>query len=168
MTKQSLRELLVFILVKELLIKLEVNNMKISDLGINLIKKFEGFSDRVYICSGGYKTIGYGHVLTDNDNIELIDQNEAELLLNSDIKKAERSVMQNIDVPLNQNQFDALVSFVFNLGGAALQRSALRQKINRLEHNLAAQEFTKWIYAGGKIMPGLLNRRYAESELYSL
>ena len=67
---------------------------------------------------------------------------------------------------LKQEQFDALVSFTFNVGAAALQRSTLRQKINRQEHEYVPKELMRWVYAGGNIMPGLVRRRMAELDLY--
>ncbi len=82
------------------------------------------------------------------------------------LAKFEQAIKTLINVPLNQNQFDALVSFTYNLGVGALQRSTLRQKINRAEHQIAASEFFKWVYAGGKRLGGLVSRRSAESQLY--
>lgn len=138
--------------------------MHISERGINLIKDFEGFSSKTYVCPAGYKTIGYGHI-SDN-NINDITKIEAEKLLAEDIYKAERSVERNIRVDLTQGQFDALVSFVFNLGGAALQRSTLRQKVNREEHQDVPKEFMRWVYTAGMVLTGLVKRRQAEAEIY--
>ncbi|MBN8542806.1 MAG: lysozyme [Alphaproteobacteria bacterium] len=86
--------------------------------------------------------------------------------LRKDLRVAEQAVMRLIHVPLTQNQFDALVSFTFNLGSGALQRSTLRRKINRGEHEAAAREFSKWVFAGGKRLSGLVRRRQAEGKLY--
>lgn len=139
--------------------------MYISERGVKLIKDFEGFSSKTYVCPAGYKTIGYGHI-SDN-NINDITKDEADKLLAEDIYKAERSVKRNIKVDLSQGQFDALVSFAFNLGGAALQRSTLRQKVNREEHQDVPKEFMRWVYAGGIALAGLVKRREAEAEVYS-
>ena len=79
---------------------------------------------------------------------------------------AERAVLRLISVPLTQGQFDALVSFTFNLGAGALQRSTLRRKVNREEHADVPAEFSKWVWAGGRKMNGLIKRRKAEAELY--
>ena len=140
--------------------------MRASKEALNLIKEFEGFSPVAYICPAGYKTIGYGHVISSNDNFSSINENDAEELLSKDIGKAEDAVNRNIIVNLKQEQFDALVSFAFNVGAAALQRSTLRQKINRQEHEYVPKELMRWVYAGGNIMPGLVRRRMAELELY--
>lgn len=143
--------------------------MRISKMGIDLIKKFEGFRSKAYVCPAGYKTIGYGHVITNDDknHEEIVSQEQADTLLLNDLELAENSVLRNIKVSLTQWQFDALVSFTFNLGAAALQRSTLKQKINRLEHDLVPKELMRWVYVGGKVMPGLLRRRIAEANLYN-
>jgi lysozyme len=87
-------------------------------------------------------------------------------LLRIDAQIAEAAVVRLIRVPLTDGQFDALVSFTFNLGAGALQRSTLRRRANRGEHEAAAGEFKKWIWAAGKRLPGLVTRRRAESALY--
>ena len=79
---------------------------------------------------------------------------------------AERAVCRLIHVPLTDNQFDALVSFTYNLGADALQRSTLRCKVNRAQHQDVPIEFMRWIWAGGKKLPGLIKRRLAEASLY--
>lgn len=136
---------------------------------IELIKRFEGFSPKPYLCPAGYWTIGYGHVITaqDKDNYrDPITEAEAEALLKKDVFKAEKAVLRLIKVPLTDGQFDALVDFVFNLGGGALQRSTLRAKLNRGEYLDAADEFLKWVWAGGRKLKGLVRRRIAERELF--
>ena len=101
----------------------------ITQDGIDLIKRFEGFSATVYICPAGYPTIGYGHLVKDSGRYEQgITEAEAEELLRRDVHAAESAVMRLIDVPLTDGQFDALASFTFNLGAGALQRSTLRKK----------------------------------------
>lgn len=87
-------------------------------------------------------------------------------MLRRDVVSAERSVLRLITVPLTDGQFDALVSFTFNLGAGALQRSTLRQKVNRKEHGEAAAELLKWCWAGGRKLAGLLARRKAEALHY--
>lgn len=141
--------------------------MQISTQVIELIKHFEGFRSKVYLCPTGYKTIGYGHVLLEKDKFQEVNSIEAEELLIQDLNKAAISVINNISIMLTQGQFDALVSFTFNLGGAALQRSVLRQKINRQEHQEVAKEFMRWVYAGGVILAGLVKRRALEVEMYT-
>jgi lysozyme len=141
--------------------------MRISAEGIKLIKNFEGLRTKPYKCVGGYRTIGYGHLLSNDDNRESINLEEAEKLLSLDISKAENSVQRNIKIDLTQGQFDALVSFTFNLGSAALQRSTLRHKINRHEHDQVPKEFRRWVYANGIIRAGLVKRRSIEAEIYN-
>jgi lysozyme len=141
--------------------------MKVSQEGIDLIKHFEGFANKSYICLGGAKTIGYGHKLKLDEHLDEIDQTTAELILQKDLEACELAVLRNINVALNQNQFDALVSFTFNVGAGALQRSTLRQKINREDHHLVSNELKKWVYAGEKKLVGLLLRREAEAALYT-
>ncbi|PCJ28992.1 MAG: muraminidase [Rickettsiales bacterium] len=140
----------------------------ITKEGIELIKIFEGFSAKPYICSGGHLTIGYGHKLLPDEPTEEISQAEGILLLEQDLFRFERAVVRYIDNPLNNNQFAALVSFSFNLGAAALQRSTLRQKINYGLYNEAANEFPKWVYADGRKIAGLVHRRIVEQELFLL
>lgn len=143
--------------------------MNLSGEGLALIKRFEGFSAKPYLCPGGHWTIGYGHVLKSLSQTETslsMTQSEAGSLLLQDVVTAEKAVRRLLPVPLTQGQFDALVSFTYNLGAGALQRSTLRQKILRREHQQAVQEFQKWVFAGGRKVPGLVKRRAAEAFLY--
>lgn len=143
----------------------------ITDDGIDLIKRFEGFSSSIYICPAGYPTIGYGHVVRDDEKRrfdEGIDKEEGENLLRRDVRWAEQGVLRLINVPLTDGQFDSLVSFTFNLGTGALQRSTLRRKVNREEHEDVPAQFKRWVWAGGRKLPGLVRRRSTESRLYSL
>jgi lysozyme len=139
----------------------------ITQKGIDLIKRFEGFSDTVYICPAGYPTIGYGHLVRkDEDFSGGIDESQAEELLRKDVATAERAVLRYIKVPLTDGQFDALVSFTYNLGAGALQRSTLRRKVNYEEHCAVPAEFMRWVWAGGRKLAGLVRRREAEAVLY--
>lgn len=139
----------------------------ITQQGLDLIKSFEGFSETVYICPAGYPTIGYGHLVKEHENFACsVSEEEAEDLLRHDVEDAERAVLRLVDVPLNDGQFDALVSFTFNLGAGALQRSTLRRKVNRNEHGEVPREFMRWVWAGGRKLKGLIRRREAEVELY--
>lgn len=141
----------------------------ITDNGFKLIKQFEGFSSMVYLDSTGLKTIGYGHLIKSHETEyfkNFITKIQAEELLKIDIITAEKAVTRLITVSLNNNQFDALVSFTFNLGAGALQRSTLRTKVNREEHVQVPAEFLRWIYADGRKIHGLIRRRQAEAELY--
>lgn len=138
-----------------------------SNIGIEIIKSFEGFSASAYHCPSGILTIGYGHVILKNEKYDHISIEEGEEILKRDLLKIERSVSKNIITPLFQNQFDALVSLTFNIGPGALQRSSLRQKINR-EAPICdiKDEFFKWVYSRGRVIPGLVKRRKLESEIY--
>lgn len=132
--------------------------------GIDLIKRFEGFSSTVYICPAGYPTIGYGHLVRGAEQYERgVTEAEAEELLRRDVRAAENAVLRLIDVPLTDGQFDALVSFTFNLGAGALQRSTLRRKVNRLAHSEVPEQFMRWVWAGGRRLAGLVKRRHEES-----
>ena len=142
---------------------------RITQTGLDLIKRFEGFSPTVYICPAGYPTIGYGHVVKPDERERFaggITPEQAESLLRQDVQIAERAVLHLITVPLTDGQFDALVSFTFNLGAGALQRSTLRRRVNRGDHAAVPAEFGKWVWAGGRKLQGLVRRREAESMLY--
>ena len=142
----------------------------VTDDGLTLIKRFEGFVPEVYICPGGWPTIGYGHVVRDDERerfVDGIDEAAAEELLRCDVGTAGRAVLRLICVPLADGQFDALSSFAFNLGAGALQRSTLRRKINRGEHDAVPREFRRWVWAGGRKLKGLVRRREAEAVFYA-
>lgn len=138
----------------------------ITDNGLNLIKRFEGFSPSVYICPAGYPTIGYGHLVRDGEQFTSISHEEAEALLRKDVAFAERAVLRLVNVPLTDGQFDALVSFTFNLGAGALQRSTLRRKVNRQLHTEVPGQLMRWVWAGGRRLKGLARRRGAEAMRY--
>jgi len=141
----------------------------VTDEGLDLIKRFEGFSPIVYICPAGWPTIGYGHVVRDQEREQYedgIDEEVGEALLRNDVEKSGRAVLRLIRVALDDGQFDALVSFTFNLGSGALQRSTLRRRVNREEHEAAPAEFRRWVWAGGRRLKGLMRRREAEAQLY--
>jgi GH24 family phage-related lysozyme (muramidase) len=142
----------------------------ITEKGIGIIKQFEGFSPTIYICPAGYPTIGYGHVVKPQEREHFaggITPEQAEALLRQDVQTAEQAVLRLITVPLTDDQFDALVSFTFNLGAGALQRSTLRLKVNRGDHATVPTEFRKWVWAGGRKLEGLVRRRNAEATLYA-
>ena len=142
----------------------------ITEEGLDLIKRFEGFRPTIYICPAGWPTIGYGHVLRDSERVRFsagIDERAAEELLRFDVEIAERAVLRLIHVPLSDGQFSALVSFAFNLGAGALQRSTMRRKINREEYEAVPAEFRRWVWAGGRKLKGLMRRRAAEAALFN-
>ena len=139
--------------------------MKTSKTGIDLIKKFEGFSASAYKCSAGFWTIGYGHKM-EGENFTNINMKVAEQLLIKDLIISELSVVRNIKHHLTQNQFDSLVSFTYNVGGGALQRSTLRQKINNKEFDAVEIEFLRWVKIRGITITGLVIRRRMEVSLF--
>lgn len=146
--------------------------MDVGEKGLAIIKHFESFSPVVYICPAGWPTIGYGHAIFNKEEEERwaqgITEEQAEALLAQDTKIAAQDVRKYISVPLEQNQFDALVSFTFNLGGANLQRSTLRMKLNREDYASVRSELMKWVRGNGRIMRGLVRRRAAEADLFEL
>jgi len=139
--------------------------MIIGTNGLNLIKSFEGLRLRAYQCSANVWTIGYGHTADVRAN-DVITEEEALSFLRQDVAESERAVNQYVHVPLTQNQFDALVSFVFNLGVGSFRTSTLLKKLNAGDYDGVAQEFGRWIHAGGKKLPGLVRRREAERALF--
>lgn len=144
--------------------------MRISDKGISLIKQFEGLRLTGYQDSVGVWTIGYGWTQpVDGKPIRAgitIKEETAERLLRTGLVGYERDVSKLVKVKLTQGQFDALVSFAYNLGARALSTSTLLQKLNAGDYAGAADEFPRWIKAGGKVLPGLTRRREAEQALF--
>lgn len=130
-----------------------------------MIKEFEGFSPKQYICSGGKLTIGFGHTKYAS-RYNTITVEEAEELFKDDIADAERVVRRLVSHPLNVNQFSALVSFVFNLGALKFEKSTLLKRLNAGDVFGAAQEFSKWVYSKNKKRNGLVIRRAKERELF--
>lgn len=153
--------------------------MKTSPEGINLIKRFEGFSPVAYYATEeekrqGKQTIGYGHVIKEGEAFrEPMTEPQAVELLKKDISWAENAVREKVkeNVPLSQHQFDALVSFVFNLGAGALGSSTLLNRLNSGQHERCVGEFGRWVYQRGKgnrltPLAGLVKRRAAEALMW--
>ena len=139
--------------------------MKVSNNGINLVKRFEGLELKAYRDSVGILTIGYGHTHAVKAG-DIITGEQADAFLREDLQVAELTVNTNVNVKLTQGQFDALVSFVFNLGSGNFVKSTLIKKLNAGDYAGAADEFGKWVNAGGKRLPGLVKRRAAEREVF--
>ena len=146
--------------------------MKSSDNGIRLIQEFEGLRLTSYLCEAGVATIGYGATFyQDGSKVKLgqtITNTQANQLLKDHLKEFEAAVIGLLNTTkVNQNQFDALVSFCFNLGAANLAKSQLLRfvKANPNDPKIAA-EFAKWNRAGGEVSTGLVRRRKKESQLY--
>jgi lysozyme len=141
--------------------------MKVSEQGLALIRRFEGFSPHIYLCPAGKPTIGYGHVIRKDEQVNPpIGQDEADKLLKNDVEIAEQAINRLVRTGLNQPQFDALVSFVYNIGIQAFEKSTLLRMLNRKEYQGAAQEFCRWVYVNGRRSKGLLRRRDAETMLF--
>ena len=141
--------------------------MKISPTGIKLIKSYEGLRLNSYICPAGVWTIGYGHTGGVEPNTK-IDEKTADAYLKQDLVKFEKAVLTYVTIDLNQNQFDALVSFCFNVGPQAFKGSTLVKRLNNGENpnSVAAEELPKWNKGDGKVLEGLNRRRSAELELF--
>ena len=139
--------------------------MHISDNGLNLIKRFEGFRKKAYKCPAGVWTIGYGHINKVRPD-DIITEAEATELLIKDVFNCEGVINHFVKKTLNQGQYDALCSFIFNVGSGNFQRSTLLRKLNQADYEGAANEFPKWVYSKGKKLPGLVKRRTAERELF--
>jgi len=144
---------------------METNKMKTSKKGIELIKKYEGLKLKAYKCPAGVWTIGYGHTKNVKQG-DVITEVQAEILLIYDLNDFENCIKKNVRIPLTQNQFDALVSFCFNVGCGNFLKSTLLKKLNEGKIAEAAKEFLKWNKAGGKELAGLTKRRQEEMELF--
>jgi lysozyme len=143
--------------------------MRISDAGLRFIKAHEGLRLEAYPDPGtGGKpwTIGYGHTGPEVVPGLRITAERAEELLRANVARFEAAVTRLVRVPLSQPQFDALVSFAFNTGEGALARSTLLKMLNAGDYSGAAEQFDKWVNAGGKPMPGLIRRRRAERTMF--
>ena len=138
--------------------------MKVSKKGIDLIKKFEGYKASPYICPAGVLTIGHGHTKNVKfGDVCSVTQAEQYLLEDLEIAEAELNKIPN----LSQQQFDALASFIFNVGIRNFQTSTLRKKVLADMNDLSIRyEFTRWCIAGGKVSKGLERRRLEEANLY--
>jgi lysozyme len=142
--------------------------MQTSDRGIDLIKRHEELRQHAYPdpATGGEPwTIGYGHTGGVRRG-DTCDVERAEYWLRQDLGEAERAVHDFVVVPLSQNQFDALVDFVFNVGVGHFGNSTLLHKLNASDYQGAADEFLRWNKAGGHVMAGLVHRREDEQRLF--
>jgi len=141
--------------------------MIISQKGLDLIKKFEGFSDKEYICPAGKATIGYGHVILASESFEEpMTRLEAENLLKKDLEPRQKSLNGFLKVNISQNQFDALMCIIYNIGVGNFQKSTLLKFINDRLFDKVPDQFRRWSYVNGKISKGLANRREEEIKLW--
>jgi len=155
--------------------------MQMSEHGLELLKQWEGFKNKLYYDSAGLPTIGVGHLLTKSELSSgkiiingvpvkydggLSDQQVLDLL-SQDVNPAAQVVTNKVTVGLNQNQFDALTSFTFNVGGAAFTGSTLLKLLNQGQYDEVPGQLRRWNKAGGKVVQGLINRRENEIKLWN-
>lgn len=139
---------------------------RISDAGLDLIKRWEGCRLQAYQCPAGVWTVGYGSTRGVTEGTS-ITQAEADERLRQDVAVAEDAVQRLIDVPLNDNQFASLCSFTLNLGQGALANSTLRIRLNDGHYSDVPTQMMRFVKAAGKVEPGLVSRRAAEAKLWS-
>lgn len=142
-----------------------LSKMQTSDMGIMLIKNFEGLRLTAYQCSAHVWTIGYGHTAGVKPG-DTITVDQAGQFFRDDLSQFEVAVSSLVSVPLSQHQFDALVSFTFNLGESNLKNSTLLKKLNAGDYSGAAEEFPRWNRADGRVVEGLTRRRLAERDMF--
>ena len=140
--------------------------MNTSQNGIDLIKHFEGCELTAYKCPAGVWTIGYGHIKGVSEGMT-ITQEQAEQMLLDELVEYENYINELVSVDLSQNQFDALVSWVYNLGPSNLRSSTLLKVLNSGDYNGVSAQIMRWNKAGGKVLEGLTRRREAEARLFS-
>ena len=139
--------------------------MKISNKGIDLIKHFEGCETEAYLCPAGVPTIGYGHIKGVQMG-DVITEAQAEEMLVEELTEYENYIHDCVTAPLNQNQFDAMVSWVFNLGVGNLKSSTLLKTLNIGNYRGVPEQIMRWNKAGGKVLEGLTRRRQAAADLF--
>ena len=150
--------------------------MQVSENCLKIIKEFEGFSHKSYYATDhekkmGICTIGYGTTVLENKVIPIgkkITEKEAENYLKKDVDDIYLKLHSYIKVDINQNQLDAIVSLVYNIGINAFKKSTLLKKLNNKDFEGAAEQFERWVYQDGKILKGLVERRKKEKEIFSL
>jgi len=139
----------------------------INSAGLALIKEYEGYSGHAYADTGGVATLGWGHTRGVQMGQSCTPE-QAEVWLEADLESAEKDVTAAVKVPLTDNQYAALVSFTFNLGGPALRKSTLLRLLNAGDYAGAGGQFKFWVYDNGKKLKGLIRRRAAEEALWSM
>lgn len=140
--------------------------MFISNKGLNLIKHFESLQLKAYKCSANVWTIGYGHTKNVKEG-DRISEDQANYFLMQDLYSVERAIIRHVKTEINQNQFDALCSLIFNIGITAFKDSTLLNKLNNNDFNGASNEFKRWNRVNGIVMRGLIRRRQAEQDLFN-
>ena len=140
--------------------------MIIGKNGLDLIKHFESLQLKAYKCSANVWTIGYGHTKNVKEG-DRISQDQANCFLMQDLYSVERAIVRLVKVKLNQNQFDALCSLIFNIGISAFNKSTLLAKLNKEDYVGAAEQFRRWNKVNNVVMAGLVRRRQAEEDLFN-
>lgn len=130
-----------------------------------ITEKYEGLRLNAYLCPAGVWTVGYGHTKGVHSGLR-IDKATADQYLTSDLEDAKFDVCRLVKVPLTSGQFIALVDFVFNVGASQFASSTLLRKLNLGDHQGAGEQFNRWIYGGGKVLPGLVARRASETSYW--
>jgi len=133
---------------------------------VELVQQWEGLRLTPYRDAAGLWTVGYGHLLGPGEPVESITHERAVELLDQDLQTARAAVDRLVTVPLTDQQRAALVSFVFNVGEGAFARSTLLRLLNAGDYDGAADQFTRWVYAGGQRLAGLENRRRHEQQVF--
>jgi len=141
------------------------NDLKTSQEGISLIKSFEGCELTAYRCSANVPTIGFGHTAGVSDG-DTCTQEEAETMLAEDLEEFEDYVKNYVEPELQQNEFDALVAWTYNLGPKNLSESTLLKELNAGNLEEVPRQMKRWNRAGGEVLDGLIRRREAESRLF--
>lgn len=129
------------------------------------IREEENFSETAYICPAGKWTVGYGQTKGVTENSRMTRE-EAEADLDRTVREVAAQIEKLVKVPLTDNQFNALVLFVYNAGAGNFASSTLLRKLNEGKYEEAAEEFPRWVYANGKVSRGLINRRAREREMF--
>ena len=140
--------------------------MIISKNGLDLIKHFESLQLKAYKCSANVWTIGYGHTKNVKEG-DRICEDQANCFLMQDLYSVERAIVRLVKVKINQNQFDALCSLIFNIGISAFNKSTLLAKLNKDDYVGAAEQFRRWNKVNNVVMAGLVRRRQAEEDLFN-
>lgn len=145
--------------------------MKASTNTIKLIEVSESLKLKPYLCPSGIPTIGWGSTLYENGvHVKLTDpaitRERADAIMLNQLPTYENAVNRYVKVPINQNQFDALVDFAYNAGATNLQTSTLLKKLNKGDYAGAAEQFDRWVYGDGKKLNGLVTRRASEKALF--
>lgn len=142
----------------------------ISEDGFSIIREYEGFRPQAYLDTGGVWTIGYGTIKYPNGarvkKGDTCTQGQAELWLKNDCQWVDACLDKYISVPVTQNQFDALASFVYNFGESQFRTSTLLVLLNQKNYTGAASQFDRWIFDNGKVFKGLVNRRAKEKAIF--